>query len=225
VSLPLETNIAPSILSADFGRLAEEVQVVLAAGARIIHVDVMDGRFVPNITVGPPVVAALEPIVHGVGALLDVHLMIERPERFIGEFVAAGADVLTVHQEACPHLHRVLASIRGAGAAAGVAVNPATPLETLSEAHAHCDLVMVMSVDPGFGGQGFIETSTAKLERARSLLPRRVALEVDGGVSATNVERLVRAGANILVAGASVFGEGDAAARFGALARAAAKAL
>ena len=215
-------NVAPSILSADFTRLGEDVEAVLNAGARVIHVDVMDGQFVPNITIGPLVLRALQPLVHGAGALLDVHLMIERPEQFVGLFAAAGADVITVHQEACVHLHRVLCQIREAGAAAGVALNPATPIETLAEAREHCDLVVIMSVDPGFGGQGYIETSTGKLERARAYLPEHVAIEVDGGVSSINAGMLAAAGANLLVAGSAVFGGHDIEERFSAVAQAAA---
>jgi ribulose-phosphate 3-epimerase len=215
-------NVAPSILSADFSRLGTDVEAVLNAGARVVHVDVMDGRFVPNITIGPPVLKALQPLVHGAGALLDVHLMIERPENFVAQFAAAGADVITVHQEACVHLHRVLAQIRELGAAAGVALNPATPVETLAEARHFCDLVLVMSVNPGFGGQSFIETSTAKIERARAYVPETVAIEVDGGVTDLNAGALAAAGANLLVAGSSVFGGPDIEERFAALAQAAA---
>ena len=216
-----ETHIAPSILSADFSRLAQEVSAVLDAGAKIVHVDVMDGHFVPNITIGPLVLKALQPLVHGAGALLDVHLMIEDPERYVDAFAAAGADIIAVHQEACVHLHRVLAQIREAGAAAGIALNPATPVETLAEARAYCDLVLVMSVNPGFGGQGFIETSLAKLAKARAYLPETVALEVDGGVNTLNAASLVAAGANLLVAGSTVFGGHDIGARFAELALAA----
>jgi ribulose-phosphate 3-epimerase len=215
-----ETLIAPSILSADFGRLEEDVAKVMDAGARLIHVDVMDGHFVPNITIGPPVVAALAPLVHERGGALDVHLMIEHPERYVAQFAQAGADALTVHQEACPHLHRVLGVIRESGAAAGVALNPATPLDTLTEARRYCDLVLVMSVNPGFGGQSFIATSTDKLRAARAFLPAEVALEVDGGVSLSNAAELVAAGANILVAGSSIFSGGEPAAHFAALAAA-----
>ncbi len=215
-------NVAPSILSADFSRLGDDVERVLNAGARVIHIDVMDGHFVPNITIGPLVLKALQNLVHGAGALLDVHLMIERPEQFIAQFVAAGADVVTVHQEACVHLHRVLTQIRDAGAAAGVSLNPATPVETLGEARNHCDLVLIMSVDPGFGGQSYIETSTDKIARARAYLPENVALEVDGGVTDLNAGVLARAGANWLVAGSSVFGGSDIEERFSAVAQAAA---
>jgi ribulose-phosphate 3-epimerase len=216
-----EVHVAPSILSADFARLGDDVETVLRAGAQVVHVDVMDGHFVPNITIGPAVTAAVAPLAHAAGALVDVHLMIEHPERYVEEFVAAGADVVTVHQEASPHLHRTLSRIREAGAAAGVSLNPATPVETLGEARHHCDLVLVMSVNPGFGGQRFIETSLEKLRRARAILPGTVALEVDGGVTAANAATLVAAGANLLVAGSSVFDGRDPAARFRELAAAA----
>ena len=218
-------SVAPSILSADFSRLADDVETVINAGARVIHVDVMDGHFVPNITIGPLVLAALQPLVHGAGALLDVHLMIEHPERYVGAFAAAGANVITVHQEACIHLDRALSQIRESGAAAGVALNPGTPIETLSEIRACCDLVLIMSVNPGFGGQSFIETSTDKIARARAFLPESVALEVDGGVTTLNIGTLVAAGANLLVAGSSVFGGHDIEERFVALAQAASEAV
>jgi ribulose-phosphate 3-epimerase len=220
-----EIHIAPSILSADFSALAADVELVLNAGARVVHVDVMDGHFVPNITIGPPIVAALQHLVHGAGALLDVHLMIEHPERYVAAFAAAGADVIVVHEEACVHLHRVLSLIRESGASAGIALNPATPIETVAEARHHCDLVLIMSVNPGFGGQSFIGTSLDKLRRARAYLPGTVAMEVDGGVTAVNAADLVAAGANWLVAGSSVFGGPDAAQRYAALARAAGEAL
>jgi ribulose-phosphate 3-epimerase len=219
------TSVAPSILSADFSHLADDVETVINAGARVIHVDVMDGHFVPNITIGPLAVAALQPLVHGAGALFDVHLMIEHPERHVDAFAAAGANLISVHQEACPHLHRVLDQIRESGAAAGVALNPATPVETLADVRACCDLVLVMSVDPGFGGQSFIESSTDKIARARAFLPENVAIEVDGGVTTLNAAALVAAGANLLVAGSSVFEGRDIEERFLALAQAAAKAV
>ena len=209
--------IAPSILSADFGRLDAEVSDVMDAGARLIHIDVMDGAFVPNITIGPLVVAALAPLVHERGGLLDVHLMIKRPENFIDQFAAAGADAISIHQEACRHLHRVLAQIRETGAVAGVALNPATPIETLAEARYFCDYVLVMSVNPGFGGQSFIDTSLDKLRATRKYLPAEVALEVDGGITAANIAAIAAAGANWFVAGSSVFGSAGPAAGFAAL--------
>jgi ribulose-phosphate 3-epimerase len=218
-------NVAPSILSADFGRLGEDVETVINAGARVIHFDVMDGRFVPNITIGPLVARALAPLVHGAGALLDVHLMIEHPENFVGEFVEAGADVVVVHQEACTHLHRVLCQIREAGALAGVALNPATPIETLAEIRYSCDMAVIMSVNPGFGGQSFIPTSLDKIARARAFLPDDVIIEVDGGVSDLNAGALVEAGATWLVAGSSVFGGPDIEERFQAVAQAAASGV
>jgi len=213
-----ERLVTPSILSADFARLGAEAAVVIDAGARLIHVDVMDGHFVPNITIGAPVVKAIAPSVHEHGAALDVHLMIEHPERYVEAFVAAGADSLTVHQEACVHLHRTIAQIREAGARAGVALNPATPLESLAEVRDDVDLVLVMSVDPGFGGQRFIDGAFDKLRRARVYLPAGVALQVDGGVSLDNAAALVVAGANLLVAGNSVYGTGDPARAFRELA-------
>ncbi len=219
-----ERLVTPSILSADFGRLEAETVTVIDAGARLIHVDVMDGHFVPNLTIGPLVVEAIAPPVHERGAALDVHLMIEHPERFVEAFIAAGADSITVHQEACVHLHRTLAHIREAGVGAGVALNPATPLESLAEVRDQIDLVLVMSVDPGFGGQRFIEGSLDKLRRARAYFPAAVALEVDGGVSLDNAALLVAAGANLLVAGNSVYGAPDPARAFRELAAAVAAA-
>jgi ribulose-phosphate 3-epimerase len=215
-------NVAPSILSADFSRLGDDVEAVLNAGARVIHVDVMDGHFVPNITIGPLVVRALQALVHGAGALLDVHLMIERPELYVEQFAAAGADMIVVHQETCVHLHRVLAQIHEAGALAGVSLNPATPVETLAEARYFCDMVVIMSVNPGFGGQSFIPTSTDKIARTRAYVPEGVTIEVDGGVTEHNAGQLVAAGANWLVAGSAVFGGPDIEERFAAVARSAA---
>lgn len=214
--------MAPSILSADFSRLGEDVGTILTAGARVVHVDVMDGRFVPNITIGPLVVRSLQALVHGAGALLDVHLMIEEPERYVEKFAAAGADVIVVHQEASRHLHRTLTRIRELGSFAGIALNPTTPIETLAEARYFCDLVVIMSVNPGFGGQSFIPTSLDKIRRLRAYLPDEVAIEVDGGVGEANAGALVAAGANWLVAGSAVFGGRDIEERFTAVAQAAA---
>jgi ribulose-phosphate 3-epimerase len=201
--------VAPSILSADFGHLAEAVGAVMEAGATLIHVDVMDGHFVPNITIGPPVVGALAPLIHDLGGTVDCHLMIESPERYVERFAEAGADIITVHQEACVHLHRLVAQIHDAGALAGVALNPATPVAALDEIRHYCDMVLVMSVNPGFGGQSFIPTSLEKTARARQNLPAEVAIQVDGGVTDGNIATLAEAGANLFVAGNSVFGAPD----------------
>jgi ribulose-phosphate 3-epimerase len=205
-------KIAPSVLSADFGRLADEVRSVCAAGADEIHVDVMDGRFVPNITIGPPVVRALREAAGNVP--LDVHLMIVEPERCLEDFVRAGAAILTVHQEACVHLHRTLGRIRELGARAGVALNPSTPVLMIEPVAGEVDRLLLMSVNPGFGGQRFIEASLRKIEQGRSLLEHRGRpgwdVEVDGGVGPDNAARIAEAGAGVLVAGASVFGRGPA---------------
>ncbi len=199
--------LAPSILSADFGRLAEEVRAVEAAGADWIHVDVMDGRFVPNLTIGPPVVAALRRVTK---LPLDVHLMIVEPEKLVPDFAAAGADLITVHAEAATHLHRLLQQIRGLGKKAGVALNPATSAEAIRWVLDDLDLVLVMSVNPRFGGQSFIEAVLPKIGAVRALLAGRdVRVEVDGGVEADNAAEVVRSGADVLVAGSAVFGHPD----------------
>jgi ribulose-phosphate 3-epimerase len=205
--------IAPSILSADFGRLADEVRAVEDAGADWIHVDVMDGRFVPNLTIGPPVVAALR---RATNLPLDVHLMVVEPERLVPDFAAAGADILTVHAEAATHLHRLVQQIRDLGKRAGVALNPATPPDPVRYVLDDLALVLVMSVNPGFGGQRFIDAVLPKIEQVRSWIgDRDVRLEVDGGVKPDNVGELIRCGADVLVAGSAVFGHDDYHASIG----------
>ncbi|MDX1646644.1 MAG: ribulose-phosphate 3-epimerase [Longimicrobiales bacterium] len=204
-------KLAPSILSSDFGRLAEEIAVIDDAGADWIHVDVMDGHFVPNLTIGPLIVEAAR---RATDLPLDVHLMIEAPDRYLDEFADAGADVLTVHQEACPHLHRTVQRIKELEVRAGVALNPATPLAAIGEVLPYLDLLLVMSVNPGFGGQSYIATSTRKIKRARALIDAadlQVELEVDGGIGPGNARMVVEAGATVLVAGSAVFGHPDGA--------------
>jgi ribulose-phosphate 3-epimerase len=201
-----ERHVVPSILSADFARLGAQVEEVITAGARVIHVDVMDGHFVPPITFGAVVVDAIADLVHGAGGLLDVHLMIERPERQVRDIASAGADSITVHAEATPHLHYVLSAIRQAGCTAGAAICPATPASSLDEvAGAELDLALCMSVNPGWGAQSFIPGSLDKLARMRRGLPERVALEVDGGIHRDTARPAAEAGANLLVAGSAVF--------------------
>jgi ribulose-phosphate 3-epimerase len=212
--------IAPSILSADFARLADEVGAVERGGADLLHVDVMDGHFVPNLTVGPPIVEALKKVTK---LPLDVHLMMTNADAFIAEFAAAGADYLTVHVEACPHLHRTVQSIKERGVKAGVTLNPATSLITLEEIVADVDLVLIMSVNPGFGGQKFIPSSLQKIVATRQLIDRkqsRALLEVDGGVKVDNAAQVLDAGADILVAGSAIFGSRDYAATIAALRKA-----
>lgn len=217
-----ERRIAPSILSADFSRLGSEVQEVLAAGARIIHVDVMDGHFVPPITFGALMVGALADQVHRADAILDVHLMIERPERQVGEMARAGADNIIVHAEATAHLHYALGAIREAGCTAGAALCPATPGDALAEvAQDMLDVALCMSVNPGWGAQELIPASLDKLARMRRDLPAQVALEVDGGVHEDTAGPCARAGANLLVTGSAVFGSEDPAAAYSAIAAAA----
>ena len=201
----LKIKLAPSILSADFGRLGEQVIEATRAGADYIHVDVMDGHFVPNITVGPLVVAAIRPHTN---LPLDVHLMIESPEKYIQQFAQAGANIITVHVEVCPHLHRVVESIKELGVKAGVSLNPSTPLTAVDEVLSALDLVLLMSVNPGFGGQQFIESTVGKIARLRNRLDElglAAELEVDGGINAEIAPRVAKAGARVLVAGAAVF--------------------
>ncbi len=200
-----KVKLAPSILSADFARLGEQVREAEAAGAEWLHVDVMDGHFVPNITIGPLIVAAIKPIT---SLPLDVHLMIENPERYLADFAKAGADIITVQVETCPHLHRTVQQIKELGIQAGVTLNPATSLDTLTEILPYVDLTLIMSVNPGFGGQSYIPTSTAKIMKLRKMLDdigSSAELEVDGGVKAENAAEVARAGATVLVAGSAVF--------------------
>jgi ribulose-phosphate 3-epimerase len=201
--------VSPSLLSCDFGRLAEEVRAVEAAGADWVHVDVMDGRFVPNITIGPVVVQAIK---RAATRPLDVHLMIVEPEKYIEAFAKAGADVLTVHVETSPHLHRTLQQIRQAGAKPAVVLNPSTPVSAVEEVLSEVEMVLVMSVNPGFGGQSFIESAVEKVRRLRAMIDARglsVDIEVDGGINAETAKRVVEAGATVLVAGSYVFGAKD----------------
>jgi ribulose-phosphate 3-epimerase len=198
-------KIMPSILSADFRRLGQQVQEVEHAGADGVHLDVMDGRFVPNITIGPFIVEAVR---NATTLSLDVHLMIIEPEKYIDEFAKAGADIISVHQEACPHLHRTIQQIKNHGKKAGVVLNPSTPLITLQEVLPDVDLILIMSVNPGFGGQSFIESSVEKIKRLRQMLDEchvHAELEVDGGIDANTAPRVVAAGATMLVAGSAVF--------------------
>jgi ribulose-phosphate 3-epimerase len=201
----MHVKLAPSILSADFSRLGEQVAEATRAGADYIHVDVMDGHFVPNITIGASVVASLRTWTH---LPLDVHLMIERPDCYISQFASSGANILTVHVEACSHLHKTIQSIKELGIKVGVALNPATPLSTIDEVMSQVDLILVMSVNPGFGGQTFIAESLSKISRLRNILDDKnlaIELEVDGGINIDNAHSIVEAGANVLAAGNSVF--------------------
>jgi ribulose-phosphate 3-epimerase len=213
-----ELRIAPSILSADFARLGEQVATVMDAGARVIHVDVMDGHFVPPITIGPLIVSALAGQVHGAGGVLDVHLMIERPERHVQAFADAGADSITIHFEATPHVSYALRAVHDAGCRAGLALNPGTPATAVIDVAGELDHVLCMTVNPGWGGQSFIEASIGKIERLRQLIPADRTIEVDGGVDTVTAPRCVDAGASLLVAGSHVFGAPNPADRYRTLA-------
>lgn len=222
--MPLPIRIAPSILSADFGRLAEEVRAIEAAGADVVHVDVMDGRFVPNITIGPLVVEAVRKVTK---LPIDVHLMIVEPERYVEAFAKAGADVVSVHAEVSPHLHRTLQAIRAAGARPAIALNPSTPLSAVEWVIGDCEMVLVMTVNPGFGGQRYIEACTEKVRQLRALADRAnpaMEIEVDGGVKPETAAKVAAAGANVLVAGTAVFGAPDYRAAIAAIRESAARA-
>jgi ribulose-phosphate 3-epimerase len=210
-------EIAPSILSADFTRLAEAIETVRAGGATILHVDVMDGHFVPNITIGLPVVRSIR---KATDLTIDTHLMISEPGRYAAEFVNAGANMVSVHVEADAHLQRTLTSIRDAGAKAGVAINPGTPIESLTEVLPYSDFILLMSVNPGFGGQSFIPTMTDKLRRLKQMIDASgymVRIEIDGGIDEENIGSIVAAGADMIVAGSAVFGKNDPAEALRAL--------
>jgi ribulose-phosphate 3-epimerase len=209
-----DVRVAPSILAADFARLGDQVEALMDAGARVIHVDVMDGHFVPPISIGALIVDALRELVHDLGGVLDVHLMVERPERRIEDFAKAGADTLIVHWEATPHVHYALQAVRAAGLDAGLALNPATPADVVAGLSDELDHVLCMTVNPGWGGQPYIESSTAKVARLRELLGPDVPIEVDGGIDAGTARRTRDAGATLFVAGSSIFGAADPAASY-----------
>jgi ribulose-phosphate 3-epimerase len=214
-------RVAPSILAADFARLGEQVEQVMDAGARVIHVDVMDGHFVPPISIGAMVADSIKDLVHARDGILDVHLMVERPERRIDEFAAAGADTLIVHWEATPHVHYALKAVRDAGLEAGLAINPATAPESAMSLAGSFDQLLCMTVNPGWGGQPYIETSTAKVARLRELLGPDVPIEVDGGIDAATARETAASGATLFVAGSSIFGADDPAAAYREIAAAA----
>ena len=209
-----DRRVAPSILATDFAHLGDRVREVMDAGARVIHVDVMDGHFVPPITIGPLIVSALKEQVHDAGGMLDVHLMIERPERQVEEFAKAGADQITVHLEATPHVHYAVKAIHEAGCLAGVAITPSTPPDALAAMAVDIDTALCMTVNPGWGGQPFIPETLSKVERLRELVDDRVAIEVDGGVDEETAPRCAGAGARLFVAGSAVLGADDPAAAY-----------
>ena len=219
--LPKDRRVAPSILAADFSRLGEQVQAVLDAGARVIHVDVMDGHFVPPISIGASVAASIADRVHDAGGFVDVHLMIEHPERHVDEFAEAGADGISLHVEATPHVHYALKAVREAGCHAGLALNPGTPLNAVDALHGSFDHLLCMTVNPGWGGQKWIAGSEERVAALRSLLPGDVPIEVDGGVDARTAGPAAQSGATLFVAGSSVFGHDDPAAAYAEVASAA----
>jgi ribulose-phosphate 3-epimerase len=212
-----DVRVAPSILAADFARLGEQVEQVMTVGARVIHVDVMDGHFVPPISIGALVAGSLSQQVHEAGGILDVHLMVERPERHVEEFAAAGADAITVHWEATPHVHYALQAVERAGCKPGLAINPATPPEAVAGLADCFDHLLCMTVNPGWGGQPYIERSTAKVARLRELLPEGMPIEVDGGIDVDTAPVAAQAGATLFVAGSSIFGKPDPAAAYEAI--------
>jgi ribulose-phosphate 3-epimerase len=212
--LPEGRRVAPSILAADWSRMWEQVKTVMDAGAEVIHVDVMDGHFVPPITMGPQMVQSLSEHVHAAGGWLDVHLMIERPEHHVEAFAKAGADSISIHWEATPHVHYALKAVHEAGCLAGLAINPATPPEAVVAAADTFDILLCMTVDPGWGGQAFIDSSKDKVRRLRSILPDRVAIEVDGGIDPDTARPCREAGARLFVAGSAVFGAPDPGAAY-----------
>ncbi len=214
----MSPRVAPSILSADFSRLGEQVQEVIDAGARVIHVDVMDGHFVPPITIGALVLESIAGQIHEAGGVADVHLMIERPERHVAEFAEAGADSITIHYEATPHVHYALKSVREAGCRASLAINIATPAEVVAELTDGLDMVLCMTINPGWGGQELVPSSYPKLERLRQLLPERAPIEVDGGIEPDTARRCAQAGARVFVAGSHVFKASDPGEAYRAIA-------
>ncbi len=218
-SMRCQAHLLPSILSADFSRLGEEVRQIMDGGARIIHIDVMDGHFVPNITVGPLVVDALAPLVHGRSGYFSVHLMIERPQDYVEAFVKAGADAISVHAEASPHLQGLLERISALGASPGVALNPGSDLSRVLEVAELVDFVLVMTVNPGFGGQNLIIPALERVGELRSVLPEEVAIEVDGGVNRDNIRQVIESGGNWVVTGSALFGAQDLVAEARALQR------
>jgi ribulose-phosphate 3-epimerase len=205
----MSIKIAPSILAADFSCLGDQVREAIQAGVEYIHIDIMDGHFVPNLSMGPDIVSAIKPLVRGTDVLFDVHLMIDNPDNFINAFAQAGADIITVHVETCPHLHRTIQYIRELGVKPGVTLNPATPLASLDDIITDVELILIMSVNPGFGGQSYIPASNARIQKMRQTLAERglrhIEIEVDGGIKAENAAQAINAGANVLVSGSGIF--------------------